>query len=44
MAGDDPFADLGETLEDEPQDTDDSSEPETAERPRLRTRSSRGTR
>jgi len=35
MAEDDPFADLGETLEDEsddePQDTDESSEPETTE-------------
>ena len=35
MAEDDPFADLGETLEDEsddePQDTDGSSEPETTE-------------
>ena len=35
MADDDPFADLGETLEDEPddepQDTDDASEPETTE-------------
>ena len=36
MADDDPFADLGETLEDEPddepQDTDEASEPETAEK------------
>jgi len=35
MADDDPFADLGETLEDEPddepQDTDEASEPETTE-------------
>ena len=35
MADDDPFADLGETLEDEPedesQDTDETSEPETTE-------------
>jgi hypothetical protein len=35
MAEDDPFADLGETLEDEPddepQDTDEASEPETTE-------------
>ena len=35
MAEDDPFADLGETLEDEPddkpQDTDEVSEPETTE-------------
>jgi hypothetical protein len=35
MADDDPSADLGETLEDEPddepQDTDDASEPETTE-------------
>jgi len=35
MAEDDPFADLGETLEDEPddepQDTDEGSEPETTE-------------
>ncbi|MFC7060174.1 hypothetical protein [Halovenus salina] len=36
MADDDPFADLGETLEDEPddepQDTDEASEPETIEK------------
>ena len=31
MAEDDPFADLGETLEDEPQDTDEASEAETKE-------------
>ena len=35
MAEDDPFADLGETLEDEPddepQDTDEATEPETTE-------------